>query len=217
MRTARLFLCSAQRRNDSSQCTTKRSAKSTLLSHGDHKFFSPIAIFKPAALSLPSLPPSNLSLQLTKEPYIREINKSSRLMTVYCSHGAAGGWRGGNVRRFVVCSSNEYIEYSITEALGYRNVSHVAKICRKSFPKCGIWRHRIVTTKKMITLIELNYKLYLVLKSDLSTCEILDASGVGGAVTVTPCILAQTYRDLGRTLGLNLQYLTLVEGSVLLG
>jgi len=33
--------------------------------------------------------------------------------------------RGINVRRFTVCSGNEYIEYSSTAVLGYSNVSHV--------------------------------------------------------------------------------------------
>jgi hypothetical protein len=30
-----------------------------------------------------------------------------------------------NVRRFAVCSGNEYIEHSGTAVLGYSNVSHV--------------------------------------------------------------------------------------------
>ena len=87
--------------------------------------------------------------------------------------------RGINVRRFVVCSSNEYIEYNSTVALGYSNVSCGLKIQAKfsemwqlTSPNC------YHNTNAKIPRIELqDASTYFVHRSDLSTYEILDASG----------------------------------------
>lgn len=87
--------------------------------------------------------------------------------------------RGINVRHFVVCSSNEYIEYSCTAALGYSDVSCGLKLQAKfsemwqlMSPNCY---HNTNTKIPRSDLQDVS--TYFVHRSDLSTCEILDAGG----------------------------------------